>query len=104
MPAAPADVLVIFGITGDLAKVMTFHALYRLEQQGLLHCPVVGVAAQDWTVDRLRERARSSIRQCSIASRPGSATSREISRTHRPTGAWRTPSRARIFPSSTSRS
>ena len=31
--AAPkrADVLVIFGITGDLAKVMTFHSLYRLE-------------------------------------------------------------------------
>jgi glucose-6-phosphate 1-dehydrogenase len=58
---ADADVLVIFGITGDLAKVMTFHSLYRLEQRGLLHCPVVGVAAQDWTVDRLRERARESI-------------------------------------------
>jgi glucose-6-phosphate 1-dehydrogenase len=56
-----ADVLVIFGITGDLAKVMTFHSLYRLEQRGLLHCPVVGVAAHDWTVDRLRERARESI-------------------------------------------
>jgi glucose-6-phosphate 1-dehydrogenase len=27
----PADVLVVFGITGDLAKVMTFHSLYRLE-------------------------------------------------------------------------
>jgi glucose-6-phosphate 1-dehydrogenase len=26
-----ADRLVIFGITGDLAKVMTFHSLYRLE-------------------------------------------------------------------------
>ena len=25
------DVLVIFGITGDLAKVMTFRSLYRLE-------------------------------------------------------------------------
>ena len=38
----PADVLVIFGITGDLAKVMTFHSLYRLEQRGLLDCPIVG--------------------------------------------------------------
>ena len=56
-----ADVLVIFGITGDLAKVMTFHSLYRLEQQGVLHCPVVGVAGQDWSVDQLRERARESI-------------------------------------------
>ena len=40
-----ADVLVIFGITGDLAKVMTFQALYRLEKRNLLNCPIVGVAA-----------------------------------------------------------
>ena len=56
-----ADVLVIFGITGDLARVMTFHSLYRLEQRGLLTCPVVGVAANDWTIDQLRTRARESI-------------------------------------------
>src|SRR5262245_37560206 len=61
MPAAPAEVLVIFGITGDLAKVMTFHSLYRLEQRELLKCPIVGVAATDWTVDDLRKRARESI-------------------------------------------
>jgi glucose-6-phosphate 1-dehydrogenase len=60
-PARPADVLVIFGITGDLARVMTFHSLYRLEQRGLLDCPVVGVAVDDWTVDQLVERARESI-------------------------------------------
>ena len=58
---APADVLVIFGITGDLAKVMTFHSLYRLEKRGLLDCPIVGVASQDWTVQQLREHARDSI-------------------------------------------
>jgi glucose-6-phosphate 1-dehydrogenase len=40
----PADVLVIFGITGDLAKKMTFRALYRLERRGDLACPIVGVA------------------------------------------------------------
>src|SRR5512132_2773044 len=57
----PADVLVVFGITGDLAKVMTFHSLYRLERRGLLDCPIVGVAVDDWTVDQLRERARESI-------------------------------------------
>ena len=57
----PADVLVVFGITGDLAKVMTFRSLYRLEQRGLLDCPIVGVAVDDWTVDQLRERARESI-------------------------------------------
>ena len=31
-----ADVLVIFGITGDLARKMTFGALYRLEAAGRL--------------------------------------------------------------------
>jgi glucose-6-phosphate 1-dehydrogenase len=57
----PADVLVVFGITGDLARVMTFHSLYRLERRGLLDCPIVGVAVDDWTVDHLREHARESI-------------------------------------------
>jgi glucose-6-phosphate 1-dehydrogenase len=57
----PADVLVAFGITGDLAKVMTLRSLYRLERRGLLRCPIVGVAVDDWTVDDLRERAREAI-------------------------------------------
>ena len=51
----------IFGITGDLARVMTFRSLYRLEGRGLLDCPIVGVAVDDWTVDQLVERARESI-------------------------------------------
>ncbi|HSB39992.1 MAG TPA: glucose-6-phosphate dehydrogenase [Gaiellaceae bacterium] len=51
----------IFGITGDLAKVMTFRSLYRLEQRGLLDCPILGVAVDDWPVERLVERARESI-------------------------------------------
>ena len=56
-----ADALVIFGITGDLAKKMTLRSLYRLERRGLLNCPVIGVAAQDWTVEHLREHAREAI-------------------------------------------
>jgi glucose-6-phosphate 1-dehydrogenase len=56
-----ADVFVIFGITGDLAKVMTFRSLYRLERRGLLDCPIVGVAVDDWTVEQLADRARESI-------------------------------------------
>ena len=56
-----ADVLVIFGITGDLAKVMTFHSLYRLEKRGLLDCPIVGVAADHWSVDDLRKHASEAI-------------------------------------------
>jgi glucose-6-phosphate 1-dehydrogenase len=59
--APPADMLVIFGITGDLAKVMTFRSLYRLERRGLLDCPIVGVAVDDWTEAQLVDRARTSI-------------------------------------------
>src|SRR5690348_8750816 len=56
-----ADVFVVFGITGDLAKVMTFRSLYRLEKRGLIDCPIVGVAVDDWTVDQLKQRAKESI-------------------------------------------
>src|SRR3954463_15600065 len=49
--AQPADVFVAFGITGDLAKVMTLRSLYRLERRGLLNCPIVGVGVGDWTVE-----------------------------------------------------
>jgi glucose-6-phosphate 1-dehydrogenase len=57
----PADVLVIFGISGNLARVMTFRSLYRLEARGLLACPIVGVAAEDWSDADLHARARESI-------------------------------------------
>src|SRR5438046_2326082 len=65
--AAPADILVIFGISGDLAKVMTFHSLYRLERRGLLDFPIVGVAADDWTIEDLRDHARTCIANCGEA-------------------------------------
>lgn len=58
---APADVLTIFGISGDLAKKMTFRALYRLEASGRLDCPIVGVAIDEWDDETLREHARASI-------------------------------------------
>jgi glucose-6-phosphate 1-dehydrogenase len=59
-----ADVFVIFGITGDLAKVMTFNSLYRLEKRGALTCPIVGVAVSDWSADDLRSHAREAIVNC----------------------------------------
>jgi glucose-6-phosphate 1-dehydrogenase len=62
MPNPAAEVFVAFGITGDLARVMTFRSLYRLEARGLLNCPVVGVAVDDWTTARLRRHMRASIR------------------------------------------
>jgi glucose-6-phosphate 1-dehydrogenase len=59
--ASTADTLVIFGITGDLARKMTFRSLYRLERRGLLGCPIVGVGLEDWSVERLRDHARRAI-------------------------------------------
>jgi glucose-6-phosphate 1-dehydrogenase len=61
MSTHEADALVVFGITGDLAKKQTLRSLYRLERRGLLNCPVIGVAADDWTVEHLRRHARDSI-------------------------------------------
>ncbi|MBW0014351.1 glucose-6-phosphate dehydrogenase [Mycobacterium sp.] len=57
----PSDMLVIFGITGDLARKMTYRALYRLESRDLLDCPIVGVASDDIAKEKLVERARQAI-------------------------------------------
>ena len=59
--AEPGDVLVVFGISGDLARVMTFRSLYRLEARGQLDCPIVGVAVDAWSVDDLRHHAHDAI-------------------------------------------
>ncbi|WIM90012.1 glucose-6-phosphate dehydrogenase [Candidatus Mycobacterium wuenschmannii] len=59
--AGASDLLVVFGITGDLARKMTFQALYRLERRGLLECPILGVASDDIGVDELITRARAAI-------------------------------------------
>ncbi len=58
-----ADALVVFGITGDLARKQTFRSLYRLEARELLDCPVIGVASSDWGDDQLRERMRQSLQE-----------------------------------------
>jgi glucose-6-phosphate 1-dehydrogenase len=63
MSGHTADALVIFGITGDLARKMTFRSLYRLERRNLLTCPVIGVAVDGLSVDQLRNRARQSLEQ-----------------------------------------
>jgi glucose-6-phosphate 1-dehydrogenase len=56
-----ADVLVIFGITGDLAKKMTLRSLYRLERRTLLDCPIIGVARDAWSHDQACAHARQAI-------------------------------------------
>jgi glucose-6-phosphate 1-dehydrogenase len=61
--AAPSDALVLFGITGDLARKMIFPALYAMAKQGVLDVPVIGVASSKWTLAQLRKRAEDSIRK-----------------------------------------
>ena len=56
-----SDALVVFGATGDLAHKMIFPALYRMEARGGLKAPVIGVALDDWSNDRLAARARDGI-------------------------------------------
>ncbi|HTU14287.1 MAG TPA: glucose-6-phosphate dehydrogenase [Solirubrobacterales bacterium] len=56
------DALVIFGITGDLARKMTFRALYRLEKRGKLDCPIIGVGRRtDWGHETMKQCAHESI-------------------------------------------
>jgi glucose-6-phosphate 1-dehydrogenase len=59
--ASSSNLFVIFGITGDLARKMTFRALYRLESRKLLDCPILGVASDDISVADLIDRARGAI-------------------------------------------
>src|SRR5436190_756158 len=56
-----SDALVVFGVTGDLAKKQIFPALYAMVLRGELSEPVTGVALDDWTKDQLLQRARESI-------------------------------------------
>lgn len=56
-----SNLFVIFGITGDLARKMTFRALYRLESRKLLDCPILGVASDDISVEDVIDRARGAI-------------------------------------------
>jgi glucose-6-phosphate 1-dehydrogenase len=56
-----ADALIVFGITGDLARTKTLPALYDLAEQGILTCPVIGVGRRPLRTDELHEHARSAI-------------------------------------------
>ena len=56
-----ADALVVFGITGDLARRSTLPALYSLAQQGLLTCAVIGVGRRPVSDAELRAHATESI-------------------------------------------
>src|SRR5262249_39655115 len=54
--------LVIFGATGDLAKLETFPALVGLVERGVLDFPVVGVAKSGWGLEQFRDYATASLK------------------------------------------
>jgi glucose-6-phosphate 1-dehydrogenase len=56
-----ADALVFYGATGDLALKKIFPALHRMVKAGMLDVPVVGIAREGWSLDRLKDRARESV-------------------------------------------
>ncbi|WP_336205379.1 glucose-6-phosphate dehydrogenase [Nonomuraea sp. LPB2021202275-12-8] len=56
----PAGALVLFGVTGDLARKMLLPALYRLFARDGFDLPVIGVARTGLDLDGLREHAREA--------------------------------------------
>ena len=56
-----ADALVVFGVTGDLARRSTLPALYSLAQQGILTCQVIGVGRRPVPPDEFRRHVVDAI-------------------------------------------
>ncbi len=56
-----SDAFVFFGATGDLAHKQIFPALQALIRGGQLDMPIIGMARPDWSLDKLRDRARDSL-------------------------------------------
>src|SRR6516162_4961377 len=61
MSEPKSDALVFFGATGDLAYKKIFPALQAMLKRGHLDAPVIGVAKDDWNLEKLRARARDSV-------------------------------------------
>src|SRR6266705_2852334 len=62
MATKDVDALVIFGATGDLAKIETFPALVGLVERGVLSVPVIGVEKSGWGLEQFRDYAAASLR------------------------------------------
>ncbi len=61
-----ADALIMFGITGDLARRRLFPALYKLVEDGVLEIPIVGVSRSEEDSESLRRRARAAVEEAGI--------------------------------------
>ena len=76
MAAEQVDALVIFGATGDLAKLETFPALVGLVDRGVLDVPVIGVAKNGWGLEQFRDYAVASLKLNNMD--PDSAPARKM--------------------------
>ena len=74
--ADQVDALVIFGATGDLAKLETFPALVGLVERGVLNVPVVGVAKSGWGLEQFRDYAVASLKLNNMD--PGTAAAQKM--------------------------
>lgn len=61
-----SDALVLFGITGDLARRRLFTVLYELTARGSLDIPVVGVATRPWDHATLVGNVRSALTEAGV--------------------------------------
>jgi glucose-6-phosphate 1-dehydrogenase len=63
MDKIQSDAFVFFGATGDLAHKKIFPALYAMVRRGGFHIPIIGMARGGWSLEKLTERARDSVKQ-----------------------------------------
>ncbi|MEO9223664.1 MAG: glucose-6-phosphate dehydrogenase, partial [Acidimicrobiales bacterium] len=59
--SSPADALVLFGATGDLARKKIYPAVWELERRGGMGLPVVGVSGSSWSDEDLHNRVHESL-------------------------------------------
>jgi glucose-6-phosphate 1-dehydrogenase len=72
------DALVIFGATGDLAKIETFPALVGLVERDVLNVPVIGVSKRGigyWRGARWENRSHTATTTCRQRPAPTAAAS-----------------------------
>ena len=63
MAQSRSDALLLYGVTGDLAHKLIFPALYAMAKRKTLRVPVIGVAYEKWSLTRLHNRVRDSIKR-----------------------------------------
>jgi glucose-6-phosphate 1-dehydrogenase len=67
MAISRSGALVVFGVSGDLARKQVIPALYAMVKRGELDVPIIGVAFTKWSVDSVHRHITQSIKStCGI--------------------------------------